>query len=368
MRRIVAQARKDLTQLVRDRLALALALVLPVCLTALLGTSISLTVTDIALVIQDLDQTPLSRQYADAFRSSLTFRIVALPARRLAGERAVHGAGAGRPHHPAALRPGDPPGRGRRGPDPRGRHRHEHRAARPGQRRPDHPRLRPRSSARRRRRPGSGRPRACGSIPGASRGSSTDRGCSSSPCRSSRPCSPRSPCRARGSSEPSSRSTRRASRPTSSCSERSSPARSSAWRPGSCCMGLMFTLFGLRLAGDPTPLARGQRAVRLLRRELRHARRRRLAQSGRGRPGGAASADSSSPFSSPGSSSPSRTFPPALRLDLLPGPGALLHRRRARRIPAGRRLARRLGVGADDRRHRARLLRRSRGGRCAACR
>ena len=79
MRRIVAQARKDLTQLVRDRLALALALVLPVCLTALLGTSISLTVTDIALVIQDLDQTPLSRQYADAFRSSLTFRIVGLP-------------------------------------------------------------------------------------------------------------------------------------------------------------------------------------------------------------------------------------------------------------------------------------------------
>ncbi len=62
MRRIVAQARKDLTQLVRDRLALALALVLPVCLTALLGTSISLTVTDIALVIQDMDQTPLSRQ------------------------------------------------------------------------------------------------------------------------------------------------------------------------------------------------------------------------------------------------------------------------------------------------------------------
>ena len=61
MRRIVAQGRKDLTQLVRDRLALTLALVLPVCLTALLGTSISLTVTDIALVIQDLDQIPLSR-------------------------------------------------------------------------------------------------------------------------------------------------------------------------------------------------------------------------------------------------------------------------------------------------------------------
>ena len=79
MRRIFAQARKELTQLVRDRLALGLALVLPVGLTALMGTSVSLTVTDIPIVIQDLDQTPLSRRYADAFRSSLTFRVVTLP-------------------------------------------------------------------------------------------------------------------------------------------------------------------------------------------------------------------------------------------------------------------------------------------------
>jgi ABC-2 type transport system permease protein len=79
MQRIVAQARKELTQVVRDRLALALALVLPVALTALLGTSISLTVTDIPIAVQDLDQTPLSRQYTDAFRTSLTFRIVGLP-------------------------------------------------------------------------------------------------------------------------------------------------------------------------------------------------------------------------------------------------------------------------------------------------
>jgi len=79
MRRIIAQARKELTQLVRDRLALALALVLPVGLITLLGTSISLTVTDIPIVIQDLDQSPLSLQYADAFRSSLTFRVITLP-------------------------------------------------------------------------------------------------------------------------------------------------------------------------------------------------------------------------------------------------------------------------------------------------
>jgi drug efflux transport system permease protein len=79
MRRILAQARKELIQLLRDRLALALALVLPVALIALLGTSISLTVTDIPIVIQDLDQTPLSRRFADAFRTSLTFRVITLP-------------------------------------------------------------------------------------------------------------------------------------------------------------------------------------------------------------------------------------------------------------------------------------------------
>jgi ABC-2 type transport system permease protein len=79
VRRVAAQARKELIQILRDRLALALALVLPVALIALLGTSISLTVTDIPIVVQDLDQTPLSRRYADAFRSSLTFRVVALP-------------------------------------------------------------------------------------------------------------------------------------------------------------------------------------------------------------------------------------------------------------------------------------------------
>jgi drug efflux transport system permease protein len=79
MRRIIAQARKEITQLLRDRLALGLALVLPVGLTALMGTSVSLTVTDIPIVLQDFDQTPLSRQYADVFRASLTFRVVTLP-------------------------------------------------------------------------------------------------------------------------------------------------------------------------------------------------------------------------------------------------------------------------------------------------
>jgi ABC-2 type transport system permease protein len=79
VRRILAQAKKELTQIRRDRLALALTLVLPLALVAMMGTTVSLTVTDIPIVIQDLDQTPLSRQYADAFRTSLMFRVDTLP-------------------------------------------------------------------------------------------------------------------------------------------------------------------------------------------------------------------------------------------------------------------------------------------------
>jgi ABC-2 type transport system permease protein len=80
MRRIAAQARKELIQILRDPLGLTLALGLPLGLIALLGTSISLSVKDIPIVVQDLDGTPLSRQFADAFRTSLTFRVVPLPA------------------------------------------------------------------------------------------------------------------------------------------------------------------------------------------------------------------------------------------------------------------------------------------------
>jgi ABC-2 type transport system permease protein len=79
MRRIIAQARKEITQVRRDRLTLVLALVLPMALLALNATAISLSVTDLPIVVQDLDNTPSSRQYIDAFRSSLTFRIVELP-------------------------------------------------------------------------------------------------------------------------------------------------------------------------------------------------------------------------------------------------------------------------------------------------
>lgn len=79
MRRIFAQTRKELTQILRDRLALTLALVLPLVLLFLLGTAISLTVTGLPIIVQDLDSSPASRELIDAFRASVTFHVVAWP-------------------------------------------------------------------------------------------------------------------------------------------------------------------------------------------------------------------------------------------------------------------------------------------------
>ena len=79
MKRIRAQIQKELTQILRDRLALILTIVLPLVLLLLLGKSISLTVTNLPIVIQDLDQSTLSRGYAESYRQSLTFRVISYP-------------------------------------------------------------------------------------------------------------------------------------------------------------------------------------------------------------------------------------------------------------------------------------------------
>jgi ABC-2 type transport system permease protein len=79
MKRIIAQARKELVQTYRDRLSLALALILPLILLTLFGVAISFSVTNLGVVVQDLDQTPMSRKYIDQANASLTFHVVPLP-------------------------------------------------------------------------------------------------------------------------------------------------------------------------------------------------------------------------------------------------------------------------------------------------
>src|SRR6202045_5203508 len=79
MRRIFAQARKELTQLLRERLAVMLALLLPVILLLLQTTAISLSVKDLPIIVQDLDQSQASQKLVDAFRESLSFHVASWP-------------------------------------------------------------------------------------------------------------------------------------------------------------------------------------------------------------------------------------------------------------------------------------------------
>lgn len=79
MRRIIAQTRKELTQIVRDWRTMLLAIILPLILLMLLGSAISLSVTDMPIVVQDLDDSPSSRELIDVFRSSLTLRVISWP-------------------------------------------------------------------------------------------------------------------------------------------------------------------------------------------------------------------------------------------------------------------------------------------------
>ncbi len=86
MRRILAQARKELTQIVRDWRTLALALVLPVVMLLLLSAGLSLTVNELPIAVQDFDGSSASNNFVDAFRASMTFHVIAWPAEKTAEE------------------------------------------------------------------------------------------------------------------------------------------------------------------------------------------------------------------------------------------------------------------------------------------
>jgi len=79
MRRIFAQTRKELIQIVRDWRTFGLAIVLPLILLVINGSAISLTVSDMPIIVQDFDSSPASRAFIDAFRASVTFYVTPFP-------------------------------------------------------------------------------------------------------------------------------------------------------------------------------------------------------------------------------------------------------------------------------------------------
>jgi len=76
--RILAIARKETRQLLRDPVYLGLAFAVPLLLLLLLGYQLSLDVKGLLVAVVDQDRSPWSRQYIDAFVHSEYFRLVAV--------------------------------------------------------------------------------------------------------------------------------------------------------------------------------------------------------------------------------------------------------------------------------------------------
>jgi ABC-2 type transport system permease protein len=74
--RIKAIAKKELIQIWRDPLSLAMAFMMPVMLLFLFGYAITLDVNNLKTVVYDLDHSVLSRELVDSFRASGYFTVV----------------------------------------------------------------------------------------------------------------------------------------------------------------------------------------------------------------------------------------------------------------------------------------------------
>src|SRR5260370_399047 len=82
MNRVLAQARIELIQITRDRMALILILALPVVLLVVIGSATTLKVSHLPIGIQDFDGSGTSREFADAFRASNSLYVVSWPTDR----------------------------------------------------------------------------------------------------------------------------------------------------------------------------------------------------------------------------------------------------------------------------------------------
>jgi ABC-2 type transport system permease protein len=76
MKRILSQCWKELIQFKRDRLTLALAFVLPLATLFIFGFAIRLEAKDIPIVIQDFDRSPISQGYTDRIFATNVFKAV----------------------------------------------------------------------------------------------------------------------------------------------------------------------------------------------------------------------------------------------------------------------------------------------------
>jgi ABC-2 type transport system permease protein len=76
VKKILAQAWKEFSLFRRDKLLILLAVLMPIVLMFLAGITGSLRLHNVALLVYDYDNTPLSRTYLETYGAALTFHLV----------------------------------------------------------------------------------------------------------------------------------------------------------------------------------------------------------------------------------------------------------------------------------------------------
>ena len=75
MKKILAQAMKEFRLFRRDKLLILLAVLMPIVLMYLAGTTASLRLRNVPLLVYDYDNTALSRSYLETYGAALTFKL-----------------------------------------------------------------------------------------------------------------------------------------------------------------------------------------------------------------------------------------------------------------------------------------------------
>lgn len=76
MKRIIAIAKKEIVQIIRDPLSLAIAFLMPVILIFIFGYAITLDINNVTTIVYDKDKSSLSRSFVSSFAKSGYFTIV----------------------------------------------------------------------------------------------------------------------------------------------------------------------------------------------------------------------------------------------------------------------------------------------------
>jgi ABC-2 type transport system permease protein len=111
MTRVMAVARREFRQLSRDRMTVFIVFGIPLAFMTLYGFVLTTNIKNLGLTVEDLDQTPLSRSYVEAFAGTGKFVLVPAtgPVEKMIQQSAIRAALRVPPHFERDIKSGQTP-------------------------------------------------------------------------------------------------------------------------------------------------------------------------------------------------------------------------------------------------------------------